>query len=461
VPDTTLEPSTEDYLRLGFVANPFPPVDESASDPLWVRLVTRAATNQLAAALMRGIERSRPVLITMSEEIPDYYVRLAVNGYLFWAANDPELGTLALNTPLEMMRLGRIRATLIEIAERLAAMDFPASIAAYLADTLIAVDPDLPEAAAITAGELEAARMAFATDAHAAVERFLGPRPAQATPSQAMEQEAVHAAYLRTVGQDVDPAKDEEPDEAAPSAMDPLEPPAEAEPEAETPEPVPERDPDLAMRDYIVAFVGKDISPVVGRTLRQYGIWGETILSQELKVTKAPRKTLAALLRLMNHRWKRIVVIYDSFDNWPMIETQMRNDILAALTELRWIVGEAGVMAIAIPEGKCPQIEEQFAAAETLAWTMPEIARLYEHDVTIDPEVVQRWLDSASISGESAVRLDGPELAPIVEAADDDVLQFALMAETAFRDAAARGLTALDEQAVNAGVASCSVEEGS
>ena len=51
-------------------------------------------------------------------------------------SSDPRLEMMTLNIPLDMMRQGRIRGTLTELAELVAAVDLSATIAAYLATAL-------------------------------------------------------------------------------------------------------------------------------------------------------------------------------------------------------------------------------------------------------------------------------------------------------------------------------------
>jgi hypothetical protein len=134
--------------------------------------------------------------------------------------------------------------------------------------------------------------------------------------------------------------------------------------------------------------------------------------------------------------------------------------VLAALTELRWIIGETGVMGVSVCKGTAPEAEEQFAAGVQVDWSMPELASMSRGDVTFDAAAVQSWLDAAALSGESAIKADGAQLAPLVGACDNDVQRFALMAEVAFRDAAERGACTLDDAAIAAGMLSCQAEEG-
>jgi hypothetical protein len=474
VPGRTQAETDAGYATLGFVANPFPPIDESSTDPLWMRLVLRSATNSLLAAVLRSSSREhpRPFLVNMTEDVPEYYYRAAVNDFLARTAHDPSLGMMTLNVPLEMMRLGRIRGTLAEVAELVAAVDLPGTVGAYLVGTLTtpaaeggeieaeaptgSADPVSGESSTARADALREAAEAFARDPEAAMERFFGSMaaPAQHAPS-ITEDDALHEAYLRQAVLDVDPAEEAE----ASDGEDGLDPAplvigAEEEPSAE-----PTAPSDIEVRELLLDHVRADLSPVIARALAAYAGWGDSIVAQELKVTKAPRKTLAAILRFMNYRWKHVVVLYDRLDAWTMMEQETRMEVLAAFTELRWIIGESGVMGLAVMQGEMLELEEHFAAGEHVDWSLPELPALYDGAFDFDAARVQRWLDAASLTGTSAIKADGPELAPLVDACENDVLRFALMAEAAFRDAAARGVAVLDAEAATAGLDSVRIAD--
>lgn len=446
--DTPPVPVAADYSTLGYVANPFATIDESGSEPYWMRLVTRAAANRLLAATKRARERSGPVLVTMVEEVPEYYYRRAQNDFLGRMADDHSIDMMALNIPLDIMRLGRIRGTIAELAELVVAVDMPTTLAAWFARELATPDVEIPESGLVTSDEMTEAAAAFASDPSAAADRYLG---VHKEPVSMSEMDAVvHEAYMRQLGQPVEVESDEEGTEVGPALVE------NVPNETETAEPAP--DPDAGMREYLVALMRAHLSPVLARALIAWSQYGESLGAQEMKVTKAPRKTLAAILKLMNARWGTVTVIYDNFSAWPILDQQTKMDVLASLTELRWIVAEAGVMVVAVIKDASPEIEEQFAAAEPVDWTMPELAPLYNGEVTLDPAKVQAWLDAAAVSGVSAIRADGSELAPLVAAASDDLLAFSGMAEAAFRDAASRGVAALDAHAIAAGLASAKTE---
>lgn len=445
--DTTASPAPLDFRPLGFVDDPFArPAGQGES--AWVRMVGNAAANRLLAACMRARKRSAPVLVTMTEDVPDYYYRIAQNDLLARCAAEPQLGVMALNIPLEMMRLGRIRGTLAELSELVVAVDMPATLAAWYGTVLDAVDGSLPEAALVSDEDIAEARALFASDPAAAVERYFS---FDAKPMSASEMDVVvHEAYLRQVGQPVEVEKEEESVEIAPVeqiAVLPEDQEADlAASEQETPQ-------EAHVREYLLALARTRLSPVLARAFTSFGRYGEALAAQELKITKAPRKTLAALLRFMGARWGNIVVIYDSFDAWDMLDQKARVDVLQSLTELRYIIAEAGVMVVGVNAGLAPEIDEQFAAAEPVDWTLPEVPPLSHGERAFDAAWIQAWLDAAAIDGVSRVRADGAEFAPILEACNDDVIEFATMMGAAIRDAAARGLSEPDEAAIAAGVA--------
>ena len=447
--DMTTKPAIVDYSSLGLVDNPFAPAGASGSEPHWLRLVANSACNRLLSAAARARARSVPVLVTMTEDIPEYYYRVALNDFLARAA-EPALGIMALNIPLDMMRVGRIRGTLAELAELVVAVDMPATLAAWYLAALETPATDLPEASLVTAEDLAEAARQFAADPRGAVERYFG-IDAKAMSDSEMDV-VVHEAYLRQLGQPVEVAKDEESVEVAPfdpmgtGAVEPVRPAGEQEPLTET-------SPDASMREYLLALAHTRLSPIVARAIASFGRYGESLSAQELKITKAPRKTLAAVLRLMSTRWTNVVVIYDNFDAWPILDQQTKVEVLASLMELRYIIAETGAMVVGILAGKSPEIAEQFAAAEQVDWLLPELEALSKGSRDYDPAWVQSWLDAASAAGVSGLRADGPELAPLVEAAAGDLMSFATMASAAFRDAGERSAATLDSEALAAGIA--------
>ena len=80
--DPTIETPRPDFSRLGFVDAPLVPASTESGDSHWLRLVSNAAANRLLAACVRARAAKRPFVIRMTEEIPDYYYRVAQNNFL-------------------------------------------------------------------------------------------------------------------------------------------------------------------------------------------------------------------------------------------------------------------------------------------------------------------------------------------------------------------------------------------
>jgi hypothetical protein len=468
VSDESATSATIDYSSLGFAGNPFVSAEGSGASEQWVRLVANSGANRLLSASVRARARSCPVLVTMTEDIPDYYPRLALNDFLARVAGEPALGMMALNIPLDMMRLGRIRGTLAELAELVVAVDMPATLAAWYLKALAEPGDDLPEASLVSADQLAEAARLLSEDPKAAVQRYLGV-DAELLSNAEMDV-VIHEAYERQVAQPVEVETDEESVEAA--ALDPEEPgtaeaaeSGDAKPSADG-EPVEadgaakdQRAEDANVREYLLVLARTRLSPIVARALLAYGRYGESMAAQELKITKAPRKTLAAVLRLMGARWGNVVVMYDNFEAWRSLDQQTKVEVLASLMELRYIIAESGVMVVGVVEGQSPEIAEQFAAGEQVDWRMPELEALSKGAKDFEAAWVQSWLDAASLAGVSPVKADGPELTPLLEASGGGIFAFADMAEAAFRDAAGRSATAIDGEAVAAGLAACPKKE--
>jgi hypothetical protein len=448
-------PNPSAYHGFGFVDNPFPPIDASATSPYWMRVLTHAASNRLLGACLRGKKRGRPVMLVQTDKIPDTYPRAALNEFLSTSASDPGMSMLAMNSTLDCMRLGTIRGPLTEFAERVTAMNLPLTVGLYFADVLQSPQLDLPEAAALAEGQLSAVADAFASDPAGTMERYLGRRGSDSTPTRDEEFDALHRTYLRGVHLEKSPEEETDHSQPTDDVEDPFAPEA---PDVEENAVV---DPDEAMREYLLAVLRTELSPVVARSLAKYATYGENMVAQELRVTKAPRKTLDAVLRLMSHRWSTIVFIWEGFEVWPNLEQQTRLDVMAALNELRWIIGKYGVMGLSLLPGMAPELDEVFAAAEMADLSIPGFSALYGCDtVAWDGELAQSWIDSAALTPPSGLLVESEALAPLVSAADGDLLRFALASEVAFRNAAERCTTELDGTAVAAGIASVKVEEG-
>lgn len=461
-------PSADDYWSLGFVDNPFTlPGHEMNDDEHWVRQLAQAATNRMLVATQRAleVEHATPIWISVGAELPVYYVRLAENNYLIRSSEHQHAGVLALNIPLETMRMGRSRGTLMELAELIAAVQFDETLAAYVARILDDPDKDLPEFAALTEIDVPALAQRFGTLPELAVAEHFGAVEATRKPDDESAL-VLQEAYLRTIGLEVDPEEtpeSEESDEFTEWGAEPIDVPVHPSPrdddqphdadalddEAEQDE-EPEPDPRRPVADYVIAYMKAHLSPVLARATHAYISDGYSSVAQELKVTKAPKKTVAALVAFAACRFRKILFIYDSFEPWILMDDTTKAKVVGAFVELRWAFGPQGVLALAVPEGLAPQLEEQFAAADRVDWTYSEIPVLSLPGAPYDEAMVQRWLDAGAVGGQSTILAGGPELAPLVAACDNDILGFAVLAQRAFADAAKRGVDSIDEEATAA-----------
>lgn len=451
-----------DYRPLGYVSNPFAAVPTDGEQH-WVVQAALAATNRLLVATGRAAtaEHSRPIWIAMAPGIPVYYFRLAENGFLRQTALDTTLNVLSLNIPLEMMRLGRIRGTLAEVAELLAAVEFDKTLAAYVASILQDPDTALPEYALLGELDLTALTEYFTTAPTAAVAEHFGDLEAIRKPDAEAEV-VLYETYMRSVSLDAEPSEDQDSAEDDGSTARPLEElegvvVAAASEEAPQGQDRGMDEPAVAapspVREYVIAHMREHLSPVIARATNAYVSDGFTAVAQELKVTKAPKKTLSALIRFAANRFSKVVVVYDQFDPWVVMDDATKSAMVAALTELRWAFGPAGVMGLMVPDGLAPELEEQFASAERISWVFSEVAAFYEKTVPFDAAIVQEWLDGAALSGESPLRADGPELARIAEASAADVMRFVELGRYAFESAAVRGASSVEAEDVEAALA--------
>lgn len=460
--------SSIDYSTLGLVANPFAPTHQSSGDPYWSRLIVHAAVNRLHVALLGDQEDGRPVLVSMPHDCPDYYYTAAENAFLARTGSDQRLNALAVNVGLDMMRLGRIRGTLAEVAELVSAAEFDLTLAKYCAAVFAEPDTTIPAFDAIRDADTVALARAFEERPRESVAEIFGEDTYARNPDRNESDFVLREAYYRQSTLDPNPSETEDvPEEAEGETTSVMSPavaddssaalPGYAEYREAVHEEGAEEEPDetdrrLAIASYVIAYAKTHLSPVVARGLRAYLNDGTGALAHELKVTKAPKKTLKAIIKLARHRFDRFVVLYDRFDSWTLLDSEVRALVLGSLQELRWVLAEGGRMVVLAYGGQTPEIEEQFAAAEQVDWSMRGLLQ-YQDGRAYDADIAQDWIDSASAEPSGRLRVDSPAFASIATAAEGDMFRFAWMAAAAVDDAAVRGLRELDDEAVAAGLA--------
>ena len=448
--DTPSEtPEYLDYRGLGYVDNPFSAIPEQDTR-FWGLQAGRAATNRLLAATDRAVavEHSKPIWIALNPAIPVHYYRIAENGFLRQTALDTTMNVLTLNIPVEMMRLGRIRGTLAEVAELVAAVEFDKTVAAYAAAVLPDPDVTLEEYSLVEGMDFAQLAEQFSASPSETVAKHFGTLEAIRRSDEETEL-VLYETYVRSVPLDVEPEEGQfsEEDDANTARPDDR---VAVDDQGDDDDTLPEDDP---VAVYLIAYMRAHLSPVIARAMKAYVTDGFTTVAQELKITKAPKKTLSALVRFATARFRKMVVVYDQFDPWANMDDNSKSMMLAALTELRWAFGPDGVMALLVPDNLAPELEEQFASADRVVWAFDEVEALYGGNIPFNAEMAQGWLDAAALSGTSAIRADGPELAPLVELAAEDLLGFAKRGHFAFLSAAQRGAKTIERVDIDAALA--------
>lgn len=424
------------YESLGLVANPFVTTPEDGVS-LGVSLEVESATNALYAALVNaaGEPNPKPILVSKGS-VPSYYPLRAIANVEAALVADGRLNVLHSYIQLYMLRKGRVRSTLGVVGERLAFRSFDETLGLYLRRVAAEPDQELIELVGVEASVLDAFAESLAADPTGAAVEYFGDTELERRP----ELSEVLDIRLASLEADVDESETAPELDAtvgeAPGTGFAL--PEEVDREVKS------------VVDYVVAYTEKHLSRVVARGLRVYRERGLAALSAELKVTKAPRKTLKALVDLASVRFDKTAIIYDGFDNWSSIAPDLRQVIVTSLTEMRWMLDGLAVFVLLLEEGRVPELEEQFGAATRIVWDFPGLEVLQDAPDRIDPEVVNAWLAKAARAGVEPMTLEDPVLARIAQDSEGSLAAFAVAAAAAIEDAAGRGLTALDDDSLQA-----------
>jgi len=219
---------------------------------------------------------------------------------------------------------------------------------------------------------------------------------------------------------------------------------------AQTPE---EATNDDAVLDYIVEYTRAHLSPVLARGLRLYRQRGLSALSEELKITKAPRKTLARVLEFASVRFRKAALIYDDFGNWLEIPVDLRSQVVASMTSLRWSLAGSAVMVLMLAPEEAPELEETFSGGAQVKWGFDNLPALQDNPTDLVDDMVNEWLASAALPGASPMTMADPGLRRVAEAADLSLPRFLALGREAIEDAAARHASCIDDEAIAAAIA--------
>jgi hypothetical protein len=419
------------------VANPFS-VDVEDGAALGSALEIAAASNRLLSALVAASREAatRPILVSKTTEVPSSYPLRAIGDVEAVLINDEDLNMLHAYIQLYMMRKGRVRSTLGTVGERLIFRSFPQTLAFYIERVLAEPDDTLASYTVLGPDGLAQFAETFREDPEGVVERYFG------TPRIERRRELAKVADIRLVSLEEDVEETDvsaEIDETvgdAPGTGIGL--PA-ADEESDDTKPVV---------DYIIEYTAAHLSKVVARALRMYNERGLGAAAAELKVTKAPRKTLGSVVKFARVRFDKVAIIYDGFDNWGAIDPEMRQTIITSLTEMRWLLDGDAVFVFLLERGGVPELEEQFAGGTRLEWDFPWLQKMQKAGDELDMDAVHSWLDSAALSGQAP---DLSALDVLAQGAQGSLTTFVAMASAAVEDAAERGVAKIDDAAVEAG----------
>lgn len=362
---------TEEFARLGLLANPFRTV-LAAPGQTSLAVSAHAAAMSLAGELIEGIENAdnRPVWIEKAE-LPSAYTRFAISELLAATNDNASVGLLVAFVPFEIMRVGRLRAPLEVLSDRLASPSLPRTLAAWVSYVLSQPEAQEADLSASLVAEL----IAQAKDAPTELaERFFGGY------ELLRDDPDVAGELLKTT----DLLRVPEPLDDSVFGVEAEEDEAQASPEAPDGrlpgEDEDVLDPMVPIRLYLLDWTRENVSPVLARGLRAYIEHGSGMMSQELKITKAPKKTLLALCRFAMARFERVVFLYDNFEAWPHMQPDMRVKMSSGLSQIRWALDGVAVMAVAAVPGQAPELEEQFSGGRRVDWTFSEVEGLESAD---------------------------------------------------------------------------------
>jgi hypothetical protein len=394
---------------LGLIANPFELADDGSADSVGIRLTIRSATLRLLTAMERSLTDPDhpPIVVEKTDQVPGYFPVAALGGVMTDLVTESMVGgVIPAYIPLDMMRIGRVRAALNVIAERVANTSPDALIAQWALKSLVEPDVELAEWLELTVHGFDepALRASLESDPIAFVARVFG------APVESREGADDLEALMRvsTTRRDMlaaNPDDDGSADCVEDSADDPL---AEVfvTPLGEMDETALEESDkqaiaDALFGDYVIAYVREHVSSVVARGVGAYRAQGCASMAEELKVSKAPTKTLQALFRFAQVSMRSGALIYDRLEMWDSVPDDLRDSIVSTLSRLSAELRGLAVLVLIVVPGKAPELEEAFSTATHILWDFAELDAMRPEDVVFDEAVAGMWLTSASLSGET------------------------------------------------------------
>ena len=452
-----------DYFLLGLVSNPFMFERGKRSSNIGLAVETAAHGNQLLRAVLDASdsERKRVVWVEEMDKAPSMYCTAAQTSAERTMINDESLGILPAYLQLFMLHVGRIRATLNVLCERVATRSFDRTLAAWIETFAQDPDIDLDEWEEVSDGAWEEFVSEFSSAPLETLEEHFGPcvleRVRIARPPADIREASLEEEPEETdVSLEEDALTADVPRSDAVQILDACGNPALSDDGEVIDGSSTSSDPVV---DYIVAYTRKYLSPVIGRALVVYLERGFGQLSSELKITKAPRKTLKAIVRLVKLRFRTIVVVYDGFGTWPTVPDELRTKIVTALTELKLLLGDDAVLVFLSGTDQTPELEDQFVGSATrLAWDFQGARDLKENEDRVTRELIEHWIGMAMLSG-SSTGSTVDSIDRIRDATEGSLEPFLLAAGEAIEHSVERGAEAVEDEDVAYALEQLAVEE--
>lgn len=433
------------YRPLGLIANPF--VVEGERDTPALRLAIAAEANRLRVAIdqVTHAGATDSILLEKSNEFPEYYCLRAIATAERDLGLDEGMNVLHAYIPFFTMRLGRVRATLLSLGERLAYRSFDLTLAAYLERVLAAPDVTLATYPAASEAGLDELLPELSADPRTVVASIFGEMVDERRPEMAGTPDTrvnrLPADVDETAGvPELDDTVGTAPVEPTIFDAEVLERLAAAKRLDGTPGETQAADQTGSgspLSDYFIEYTRVHLSPVIARALDVYRLRGLDAMAYEFRVTKAPRKTLLALARFARARFSNIALIWDGFESWPAVPTDLRTSIVDTLAEMAESLRGQATVIIALEPGQAPEIEEAFSAGRRVSWSFPHLRELSAPQVRLEQEYVAAWIEAASV--DSAAEGVLPALAPVFAFAGDDIALFTGVAAVAVEKAADEG----------------------
>lgn len=436
------------YRPLGLVANPFVPRAEREGEPLVTTLEINATASTLLAELeaTRDVNRARTIWVDKSGEIHNYYFVGAQTVSEEALIRDDSFNMLPVYIQLFMMRTGRVRAAMNTLAERIATRSFDQTLAAWVREIIASPDTDIPESSLMGQEAWDEFVAAFEADPIAELAARFGTCELNRLVILRQPTDTREASLVEEPEESDDTLEDDAQTEVIPPLSEAVLAPGSAAPAAEGDEEA-ESDPVV---EYIIAYTRAHLSPVIARGLRGYVERGLAQLMTEFKISKAPRKTFKALINLASKRFDKVVLMYDGFDSWRMLAEESRHAAVAALTELRLLMGGDGVMVFLVAPGQADELEDQFAGQTRVAWDFAALTTERPEPDALDVELAKRWLSLAAVPGVVTPDLEAAPFDALIAAAEGSMTRYCALAGAAVESAAARGASAVEKVDIDA-----------